>query len=228
MINTKVIPILTGTAQAFLIIQNGKFGLVDSGNRNTEKRITKAISSRGLNIKDLAFIFLTHTHFDHAGNAAALKQLSGAPVIVHQSEAGFLQNGFHPIPNGSSPFYRFIVWLGRRIANKKFSAFRAVEADIVFDRNYDLQTFGMDAKIILTPGHTSGSSTLIVDNKAFVGDTVFNLYGIKYPLFANDELQLLKSWQMLVDMGLDYYYPAHGKRITKLELEKALQKHGRK
>jgi len=226
MKKTKVSPILTGTAQAFLLIQDGKFGLVDSGNRNTEKRILKAITSRGLKIKELGFIFLTHTHFDHAGNAAILKKLSGAPIIVHQSEADYLRNGFHPIPNGTNPLYKFIVFLGRHLANKKFSAFDATEPDELFESRFNLQSFGFDAQIIHTPGHTSGSSILIADRKAFVGDTVFNVMGIKYPLFANDEAQLLKSWQQLLDLDVDFYYPAHGKRIKKTEFIKALKKHG--
>ena len=226
MKKTKVIPILTGTTQVFLIVQEGKFGLIDSGNRNTEKRIVKAITSRGMNIKDLRFIFLTHTHFDHAGNAAALKEMSGSPIIVHQSEADYLRNGFHPIPKGTSPFYRFIVYLGRNLANKKFSAFDAIEPDALFESRLDLQSFGFDAEILHTPGHTSGSSILITDRKAFVGDTVFNIMGIKYPLFANDEMQLLKSWQQLLDLDVDYYYPAHGKRIPKAEFIKAVEKQG--
>jgi len=224
MKKTKVIPILTGTAQAFLLIQEGKFGLVDSGNRNTEKRIIKAVTSRGLDMKDLRFIFLTHTHFDHAGNVAVLKEISGAPIIVHQSEVGFLREGFHPIPNGTNPLYKFIVRLGRTFANKKFSSFGAVEADKLFEKCLDLQSFGFDAEIIHTPGHTCGSSILIVDRMAFVGDTVFNIMGIKYPLFANDEMQLLKSWQQLLDLDVDFYYPAHGKRIKKSELVKVVNK----
>ena len=223
MKKTKVVPIVTGTAQAFLLIQDGKFGLVDSGNRNTEKRIIKAVTSRGLNMEDLRFIFLTHTHFDHAGNAASLKKISEATIIVHQSEADFLREGFHPIPNGTNPIYKFIVRLGRTFANKKFSAFDAVEPDELFENRFDLQPFGFDAEIIHTPGHTCGSSILIVDRMAFVGDTVFNIMGIKYPLFANDETQLLKSWQQLLDLDVDFYYPAHGKRIKKLELVKVVQ-----
>ena len=220
---TKVIPIVTGTAQAFLLIQDGKFGLVDSGNRNTKKRIVKAVTSRGMDMKDLCFIFLTHTHFDHAGNVAVLKEISGAPIIVHQSEVDYLRKGFHPIPNGTNPLYKFIVFLGRHLANKNFSAFKAAEPDELFERRFDLQPFGFDAQIIHTPGHTSGSSILIADRKAFVGDTVFNIMGIKYPLFANDEVLLLKSWQQLLDLDVDFYYPAHGKRIKKSELVKVVQ-----
>lgn len=228
MSETKVIPILTGTAQVFLLVKDGCLGLVDSGNRQGIGRIEKAIKSRGLNIKNLRFVFLTHTHFDHTANAAALKQMSDTKIIAHESEAEFLRNGFHPIPNGTSPLYKFIVWMGRKFTTQQFAAFEAVEPDILFTNEMDLSPYGFDARIINTPGHTTGSSSLILGKRAFVGDAAFNLFGIKYPFFANDEGQMMKSWQLLIDLDLDYYYPAHGKRITKLELEKALQKHTRK
>lgn len=224
MKKTKVIPIQTGMSQAFLLIQDGKFGLVDSGDRNTENRVVKAITTRGLEMEDLRFIFLTHTHYDHAGNAALLKKMSNATIIVHQSEADYLRKGFHPIPNGSNAFFRFIVFLGRKLANKAFSAFSAVEPDVLFEHHLDLQTFGFDADIFHTPGHTCGSSILVTDRKAFVGDTLFNVMGIKYPTFANDEEMLHKSWQQLLDLDVDFYYPAHGKRMTKAEFVKASRK----
>ena len=224
MKKTKVIPISTGTAQVFLLVQDGKLGLVDSGNRNREARIVKAITSRGMKIQALRFIFLTHTHFDHAGNAAILNKMSGAKIIVHENEADYLRKGFHPIPNGTSPPVKFLVWLGRNLTNKAFSAFEGVEPDDLFDSRFDLQPFGFDAEIIHTPGHTCGSSILVTDRKAFVGDTLFNILGIKYPLFANDEIQLRKSWQQLLGLDVDFYYPAHGKRIKKMELVKAAKK----
>ena len=211
-------------SQAFLLIQDGQFGLVDSGNRNTEKQIVKAISSRGLSIHELRFIFLTHTHYDHAGNAAALKKMSNAKIIVHQSEVAYLRSGFHPIPNGTNPFFKMIVSLGRKMAKQAYSAFPAIEADELFDTHFNLQSFGFDAEIIHTPGHTAGSSILVADRKAIVGDTVFHVMGFKYPFFANDEEILGRSWQKLLDLDVDYYYPAHGKRIQKAEFEKAFRK----
>lgn len=224
MSKTKVIPILTGTAQTFLLVQDGKIGLVDSGNRNTEMKVVKAISSRGLNIEDLQFIFLTHTHFDHAGNAATLKKLSGAPIIVHQSEAEYLRKGFHSIPNGTSPLFKIIVRMGRRYTRQQFATFKATEPDILFTNHLDLSSYGFDGKIINTPGHTIGASTLIVGNSALVGDTLFNKFGIKYPFFANNEAALKESWHQLLKLDVDYYYPAHGKRISKEEFRKAVKK----
>lgn len=215
---------MTGTAQTFLLVQDGKFGLVDSGNRNTEMKVIKAITSRGLNIEDLQFIFLTHTHFDHIGNAAILKKMSGAPIIVHQSEADFLRKGFHPIPSGTSPLYKFIVRMGRKYTSKQFTAFEAVEPDILFNDYMDLSSFSFDARIINTPGHTIGSSSLIFGKRVLVGDTLFNMFGVKYPLFANDEPLLKQSWIQVLELDVDYYYPAHGKRISKEELHKAVKK----
>jgi glyoxylase-like metal-dependent hydrolase (beta-lactamase superfamily II) len=224
MKSTKVVPIQTGMSQAFLLIQGNTFGLVDSGDRNTEKRIVKAIISRGLKMENLQFIFLTHTHYDHAGNAATLKEMSNAKIIVHQSEADYLRKGFHPIPNGSNPLFRAVVFLGRKFAHKAYSAFMAVEPDILFESRFDFQPFGFDAEIIHTPGHTSGSSVLVADRKAFAGDTIFNVMGFNYPFFVNDETALKKSWEQLLDLDVDFYCPAHGKRIQKAEFIEAFRK----
>ena len=224
MKSRKVIPIQTGMSQAFLLIQDSIFGLVDSGNRNTERKIVKAITSRGLKMENLQFIFLTHTHYDHAGNVAVLKKMSSAKIIVHQSEADYLRKGFHPIPNGTNPAFKFIVFLGRKFTHKAYSSFKAVVPDKLFKDRFDLQEFGIDAKILHTPGHTLGSSILVTDRKAFVGDTVFNVMGFNYPTFANDEAVLQKSWQKLLALDVDFYYPAHGKRIKKAEFVEAFRK----
>jgi len=106
---TKIFPISAGVGNCFLVIQNNKFFLVDTGNAGYEEKIATAITSRGLKLKDLQFIFLTHTHYDHAGSAHALKEKTGAKIIVHESEANYLIDGFHPIPKGTSPFFKIII-----------------------------------------------------------------------------------------------------------------------
>lgn len=228
MNKTKVIPILTGTAQVFILIKDGKMGMVDAGNRNTYPKIEKALQSRGINIEDLDFVFLTHTHFDHAGNAAELKDKTGAEIIVHESEADYLSKGFHPIPGGKNWFISWISRLGRTYTAQQFSAYAAVEPDILFSNNFNIRHLGFDAELLHTPGHTEGSSVLVLENKAFVGDTLFNMHGFKYPLFVNDQESLMESWKILADLKVEYYYPAHGKRIKKTELESLFRKYSKK
>lgn len=220
---TKVIPILAGVGHCYLVIQNSRFFLVDSGQGGYEKKIIKAITSRGLNPSDLKFIFLTHTHYDHAGNTKVLKKLTGTKIIVHESETDYLSKGCHPLPEGTAPFFKLIILLGK-INTKPRTIFNAVNPDITFDTTLDLEEFGFNAKIIHTPGHTLGSSSLIINKHAFVGDTMFNIMGKIFPPFANDTKQLISSWKTLLSHNPDFYYPAHGSRIKAQEFKKKMLK----
>lgn len=222
MSKLKIIPILAGVGHVYLVITEAGFFLVDTGTKGFENKILKAITSRGLHIELLQFIFLTHTHYDHAGCAAFLKDKTGTKIIVQASEADKLKAGFHRVPDGTNPLFKVISFMGKRVS-KLYNVFQPVEPDIVFDNDLDLSMFGINGKIIHTPGHTSGSSTLIIENNAFVGDCLFNIMHKTYPPFANDEDELLKSWKKLLEQNAKVYYPAHGKRLKKEILLKEYQ-----
>ena len=194
--NLKVIPIRAGVGSVYLVMVDKDFFLIDSGTSGHEKKIVKAITSRGLELNKLQFIFLTHTHYDHSGCAAFLKKLTNTKIIVHASETEKLASGYSGVPNGTNPLFKVISFFGKKI-KKPFHVFEAVEPDITFNDKFDLSEFGIQGQIIHTPGHTSGSSSLIIENIAFVGDTVFNIMSFIYPPFANDEDALLKSWKKL-------------------------------
>ena len=227
MTKLKVIPIRAGMGHVFLVITEYGFFLIDTGTKGYENKILKAITSRGMKLKNLLFIFLTHTHYDHAGCAAVLKEKTGAKIIVHNAEADKLINGFHRVPDGTNPFFRVISYMGKRVS-KVYNKFQPVTPDITFDNELELAHFGMNGKIIHTPGHTSGSASLIIENTAFVGDCLFNILHSIYPPFANDEEVLLQSWKRLLDQDLAWYYPAHGKRLNREEVLKEYQKKNNK
>ncbi len=60
--------------------------------------------------------------------------------------------------------------------------------DMLVDGMLDLKGMGMDAYIMHTPGHTSGSVSVIVEDEiALVGDTLFGVYkGSVFPPFAEN------------------------------------------
>lgn len=220
-----MISLRAGIANVFLIFEKGKILLVDTGTKNQEKRILKAITSRGYKIEDLNFILLTHTHFDHAGSVARLKEITGATVVLHESEAGNLVEGFTRIPKGTNLLFRFISNMGRKSGiEKKIGSFKPCKPDIIYRDSLDMNIHGFTARIIHTPGHTKGSSTLQVGDRAFVGDAMFNLFGKVYPDFANDEELLLKTWQLLSELDVEWYYPSHGKRVRKSRFLKEARK----
>ncbi len=220
---TKIIPVQAGVGAAYLVITGNRFFLVDTGSPGKGMKMLKAITSRGLNPEHLSFIFLTHTHYDHAGSTAQLKKLTGAKIIVQALEAGKLSNGYSGTPNGTNPLFKGISYLGKRFKSP-LNMYEPVEADVVFEEKLDLKEYGIDGYIIHTPGHTSGSSSLILGTKAFVGDAMFHWWKYIYPPFANDEATLLKSWEKLLNLQVDTYFPAHGKPLVKDKVVKVYEK----
>ncbi len=211
----RIIPIRAGLGHVYLVRQNGKAFLVDTGNKSYEKKILKVVRANNTRPEDLSFIFITHAHYDHAGSAAKLKKLTAAPVIAHEKEARFLEKGYQPLPKGTAPFYKGLIAIGEKMS-KTFSGFPAVTPDLTFSEGLDLSSrFDIDARIIHTPGHTLGSSVLMIDKYLFAGDTVFNVFnGVIYPIFADNEALLKESWRKILELNFEYIHPAHGKRIT--------------
>src|ERR1700712_2745224 len=92
MFDTQIItiPILPfGMVNAHLILSEAGCILIDAGIPGSERKIGKVLAQRGLTFRDIKLIVVTHAHTDHAGSAAALRQLSGAPILAHQDDADF-------------------------------------------------------------------------------------------------------------------------------------------
>jgi len=225
MIMEHVHQINTGASNAYLIENGDKSILIDTGNRNKAEKIIKAIKNIGLEPSSIAIIVLTHAHYDHVGSLPELKKQTGAKVIAHETDRDSLLVGFTDLPEGTSPFFRFIINLARRFF-KNHGSFDPVEPDILIDEKYNLSEFGVNAFIQPTPGHTAGSLSFIFEGKhAFVGDTAFNIRQKSvYPPFANNEEELIRSWKLLLDTGVQYFWPGHGKMFTREKLLKTYQK----
>ncbi len=87
--------------------------LVDGGLPQSAPRIVEHLAARGLDIRDVRWILVSHPHFDHAGGVAALQRLSGATVVApaaglramraggvlpHDPQAGYAPgNGYPPV-----------------------------------------------------------------------------------------------------------------------------------
>jgi len=215
----------TGASNAYVIENGDKSILIDAGNRNKEERIIKAIRDIGLEPSSIAVIVLTHAHYDHVGSLPELKKQTGAMVIAHKTDRDSLLAGFTDLPEGTNPFFRFIISLARKFF-KNHGSFDPVEPDILIDEKYDLSEFGINAFIQPTPGHTAGSVSIIFEDKhAIVGDIAFNIRQKSvYPPFANNEKELIRSWKFLLDIGVQYFWPGHGNMFTREKFLKSYQK----
>lgn len=176
--------------------------------------------------KRLQALVLTHTHFDHAGNAALLKQHFKLDIVVHNQEAGYLKRGISPLPRGTQFYNKGVMNVLRRI-NTPFQHIKPVRGDILINERYDFLEYGLNAYAIPTPGHTKGSLSLVVDDTiALVGDTLVGyVLGHNYPAFADLPEQFAASWAALLDTGCQTFLPTHGGSIRREQLQDLLDKH---
>jgi len=167
---------------------------------------------QGVDPQSIALILLTHAHPDHIGSAKALRELTGAPIAIHQADAAAARSG---------RFGRMIprTWLGRltslATSVQCFPGGCTFEPDILLAGDGDLSQYGVDARVLHTPGHTPGSlSVLLASGEAIVGDAIMpafpRLTKPSYPIYADDLGQVRESVAKLLAHNPRIIYTAHG------------------
>jgi len=216
-----------GFVNCYLIRQEGLI-LVDAGISNKAKGILKRLKDWSIEPEDISLIFVTHGHFDHTGSLAELKDLAGCQIAVNMHEKDWLEQGLKPLPPGTGTWGKIMSMF-----NKIFTPFIKIApapVDVTLDdREFSLEPYGIQGKVIYTPGHSPGSMSLLLDTgDAFVGDLVMNglplRIGPGMPIFAEDVAALKESWRLILDSGAKQIYPGHGKPFAAEELHKALLK----
>lgn len=212
----KIFQVLKGRNNAYLIHTDCGNILIDTGIKNNKFSLHRNLGLTDIINQKIDFLILTHSHFDHCGNAAHLKNFFNCKIIQSRKEAINARNGYLPISKGINIFTNLLTVLANRIGKIAYG-FHAFDADILTDDYLNLKEYGFDIEIISTPGHTSGSISVIVNHEiAFVGDTMMKvLHNTIIPPFVDDRDLLIKSWGRLLQTECQIFLPGHSSEINR-------------
>jgi len=220
----KIFQIGLGFSKCFFVKSPDHGVLIDAGQKGKWKRFVSFFSKHKIDLQAIDLIIVTHSHHDHVGLLADIQACSEAKILIQHQESALLEKGISMMPKGRGWLGQMVAWIGNRLYPKGVR-FKAVQPDLVYDELYSLSAWGIDGRVLHTPGHTAGSSTVIVGDHAFVGDSCFHLRPNSiYPFLGNDPQALLESWKKLIDTGCRYFHPAHGFAIKRETLIKHYHK----
>ena len=222
---TEIHQLSLGICHCYLIKEEGLI-LVDAGAPNQEKKFLKELKDLSIEPKDISFILLTHGHFDHIGSANEIKRLTGGKIAINQREKDWVEQALKPLPPSVGLWGKVMEVMMKMVASR--ISFSGTLVDLVLeDEDFSLESYGIHGKVLYTPGHSSGSMSLLLDTgDAFVGDLVMNglpmRIGPGMPIFAENVGALKESWRLLLNSGAKRIHPAHGKPFNADELRKIL------
>ena len=225
MAETEIHKLPLGNCNCYLIKEEGII-LVDTGFPNQKDNFRRMLDSLSIAPKDISLILLTHGHWDHIGSAADLKKMTGGTVAINHREKFCVENAVKELPPGIGTWGTVQAVLMRVVA--PMTTFPPCKVDLTLDDEvFSLRPFGISGKVLHTPGHSSGSMSLVLDSgDAFVGDLAMSglprRIGPGLPSIGEDVSTIRKSYKTLLDNGARTIHPAHGNSFSAAILKKNL------
>ncbi len=164
----EIIRIKGGTDNCYLVTDGRQAILVDTASKENLDQVIAACDQY-----EMKLIVLTHVHFDHAENAAALSARYGIPVAIHKKDEELFES-FDRQPLKASGLVGRVV-LGLSLKVLRDTKVERPENLIYVQEGDDLSGYGIPARVIELPGHTLGSIGVDADGKhLLVGDALDN------------------------------------------------------
>jgi glyoxylase-like metal-dependent hydrolase (beta-lactamase superfamily II) len=158
-------PLYIGPVNVFLIAED-PLTLVDTGPKTDDafRSLRDQVEARGFQLEQIRRVIISHTHEDHAGLAARIKQISHAAIYVHPWEAHRLTEprdylvGRKMLRQVGVPPTAIDEFEARW---KRFGAMTDLVSDVqVVDEGDDVAFASESLRVLHTPGHTPGHISL--------------------------------------------------------------------
>ena len=216
----------------FLLCHGDQVALFDTGLDTPENLLTleTAMQRIGKKVQDIVQVFITHSHIDHCGMAARIKEISGAEIYMSELSRPFTLRGDGEIQLVKDFCLRH--GLPQDTTNGILSLFLTTRAEIAgpfqIDRCFqphERQSFGKwEFQAIPTPGHTHDHVSFYFPHEQILlaGDHVLPEItpNLSPDVFAPDFQPLssfFTSLELIQDLPVRKVYPAHGRPFANLK-----------
>ena len=201
--------------------------LVDAGAWSGMPAFVSRMKELNVDPKQIDLILLTHGHWDHITNLSEIREMTGAKVAIHGQDQFMVESGEPPFPAGATAYGRMMSWSSKRLIHPHLPK---IKVDMVLDDNgLALAEHGIPGKVVYTPGHSMGHSSIILDSgDAIVGDMAMNAWFLRLtpglPVLADDIKMVVQSWKKILPMGIKRIYPAHGMDFPVEVMQKEIER----
>ena len=188
-----VTPIGEPTNCYIVFDENSKEAMVIDPAGEIEK-ITEMLDILKANLK---YIYITHCHGDHIGGVKRLQTEKNGRILIHRLDA----------PGLNDPTINLAEHIGVESTY--------IDVDSILDNDDLLHIGNIEFKVIHTPGHTCGGSSLYCEeeNMIFTGDTLFRGTWGRTDLPTSNFAEIMDSiTNKIMQLPEEtIIYPGHGK-----------------
>ena len=196
---------------AFLVAGK-EIALIDTGPATSTEVVRAGIQAHGFAIEDISYVFITHAHSDHCGNAGILlREMPKANVMIHP-------RGLEVLIDPSIDIARMKRDAGQKMAARfgepvpvPSSRIQTLSDGEVFDLGN-----GEKLRVIFAPGHQPDAIAILDDKDMglFAGDTPGLYYAEEDVLLMpspsrSDMKQSVETLRMLMDIPATKLFLGH-------------------
>jgi glyoxylase-like metal-dependent hydrolase (beta-lactamase superfamily II) len=177
------------------------------------------LNKLGMTLSDIDYILNSHVHFDHTAGNAAVKEASGAKILIHTADSGYFENPRRIFDRELAPIIEEMK--GKEQLEVEFKRFMEeitgpgpyVPIDGKLEDNDVIELGdGCNLRVIHLPGHTAGSAGFYWEEEQilFAGDALNGVSGHLGGLpIIDDPVAYQQTLQRVQQLPITTLFNAH-------------------
>ncbi len=181
-------------AAVYLVRFGNQAVLIDSGCGADQDLLVANISDVLPPAVGIAYLFLTHCHYDHTGGAAKVRDHYSCPIVTHELDAVYLEKGDSKVTAAD--------WYGARMNPLKID--RKIKGR--------QETFQIDHGLVTAyhcPGHSPGSVVYLVELNSLRVLFGQDVHGPLDAAFRSDRDDYMRSLEFMIALEADILCEGH-------------------